>query len=116
MQPLFLTLICYFRTSGDSYLTAEEKCRALQNSTSLRNLFEEMFKVNVGLPLQTHRYRLRTYTNCLLGTELVDWLICQQKANTRYLQRKNAILLDYILHNYSLLQILCSSSNIVYNN
>lgn len=31
----------------------------------------------------THRYRLRTYTDCFLGSELVDWLICQQKANSR---------------------------------
>lgn len=96
--------MCCFRTSGDSYLTAEEKCRALQNSTSLRNLFEEMFKVNVGLPLQTHRYRLRTYTNCLLGTELVDWLICQQKANTRYLsfvEKESLLILLYsILYKY----------------
>lgn len=72
------------RTSGDTYLTVEEKCRALQNSVSLRNLYEEIFRTNNGIILQTHRYRLRTYNNCLLGSELVDWLICQQKANTRY--------------------------------
>ncbi|RZB49897.1 1-phosphatidylinositol 3-phosphate 5-kinase [Asbolus verrucosus] len=65
------------------YLTTEEKCKALQNSVSLRALFEEISRSTTGIPLGTHRYRLRTYTDCFLGSELVDWLIYQQKANTR---------------------------------
>ncbi|EFA00380.1 1-phosphatidylinositol 3-phosphate 5-kinase [Tribolium castaneum] len=71
--------------SGQSsmYLTTEEKCKALQNSVSLRALFEEICRTTTGIPLGTHRYRLRTYTDCFLGSELVDWLICQQKANSR---------------------------------
>lgn len=71
------------RSSNVTYLTSEEKFRALQSSTSLRNLYEEIFRPTTGIPLQTHRYRLRTYNNCLLGSELVDWLICQQKSNNR---------------------------------
>ncbi|CAH0546520.1 unnamed protein product [Brassicogethes aeneus] len=69
--------------SSVSYITAEEKIRALQNSTSLRNLYEDICKSNTGVPLKTHRYRLRNYYNCFLGSELVDWLIFQQKAKTR---------------------------------
>jgi hypothetical protein len=65
------------------YLTTEEKCKALQNSVSLRALFEEISRTTTGIPLGTHKYRLRTYTDCFLGSELVDWLICQQKANSR---------------------------------
>lgn len=71
-------------SSHVTYLTTEEKCKALQNSISLRNLFEEICKPTTGVPFDTHRYRLRTYTQCILGSELVDWLIFQQKANNRY--------------------------------
>ncbi|XP_025836877.1 1-phosphatidylinositol 3-phosphate 5-kinase isoform X2 [Agrilus planipennis] len=64
-------------------LSPEEKCRVLQHSTSLRNLYEEMCKAATGVALQSHRYRLRTYYDCFLGSALVDWLIFQQKANNR---------------------------------
>lgn len=66
-----------------TYLTTEEKCRALQNSASLRNLYEEMCKPTTGLQFESHRYRLKTYTDCFLGSELVDWLIFQQKSKNR---------------------------------
>nr|XP_023014888.1 1-phosphatidylinositol 3-phosphate 5-kinase isoform X1 [Leptinotarsa decemlineata]XP_023014889.1 1-phosphatidylinositol 3-phosphate 5-kinase isoform X1 [Leptinotarsa decemlineata] len=66
-----------------TYLSSEEKCRALQNSSSLRSLFEELCKPSTGVPFETHRYRLKTYTQCFLGSELVDWLIFQQKAKNR---------------------------------
>ncbi|RZC37228.1 DEP and/or FYVE domain containing protein, partial [Asbolus verrucosus] len=65
------------------YLTTKEKCKALQNSVSVRVLFEEISRSTTGIPLGTQRYRLRTYTDCFLGSELVDWLIYQQKTNTR---------------------------------
>lgn len=75
----------YLNISRNSvYLTTEEKCRALQNSMSLRNLFEEICKPTTGISFETHRYRLRAYSECFLGSELVDWLIFQQKAKTRY--------------------------------
>ncbi|CAH1132979.1 unnamed protein product [Ceutorhynchus assimilis] len=66
-----------------TYLTNEEKCKALQNSVSLRNLYEEICKQATGLNCTPYKYRLRTYSECFLGSELVDWLICQQKAKTR---------------------------------
>lgn len=71
------------RGQSPSYLSEEEKCRALQNSTSLRALYEEMMKQPDGLPLQSHRYRLRSFPNSFFGSELVDWLIFQNKAGTR---------------------------------
>ena len=37
-----------------------------------------------GLELQSHRFRLRTYLNCLVGSELVDWLLIYEKTSTRY--------------------------------
>ncbi|XP_017776695.1 PREDICTED: 1-phosphatidylinositol 3-phosphate 5-kinase [Nicrophorus vespilloides] len=69
--------------SSVSYLSSEEKLRALQNSTSLRNLYEEISKPNSGIEFTSRRYRLRNYNDCLMGSELVDWLIRQQKANSR---------------------------------
>ncbi|KAK9746951.1 FYVE zinc finger [Popillia japonica] len=70
-------------SSSVNYITIEERCRALQNSVSLRNLYEEICKPTTGIILRSHKYRLRTYSECFLGSELVDWLIRQQKANTR---------------------------------
>ncbi|KAG5896372.1 hypothetical protein JTB14_005849 [Gonioctena quinquepunctata] len=74
-----------FASRGENvtYLTAEEKLKALQNSSSLRTLFEEICKPSTGVQFETHRYRLKMYTECFLGSELVDWLIFQQKAKNR---------------------------------
>ncbi|XP_072386330.1 1-phosphatidylinositol 3-phosphate 5-kinase [Diabrotica undecimpunctata] len=73
----------FSENTNTTYLTTEEKCRALQNSASLRNLYEEMCKPTTGLQFETHRYRLKTYNDSFLGSELVDWLIFQQKAKSR---------------------------------
>lgn len=79
-----INIIIHSRSASTSYLSAEERCKVLQNSLSLRNLYEEMCRPTTGIPLRSHRYRLRTYSDCFLGSELVDWLIYQQKANTRF--------------------------------
>nr|CAD7398245.1 unnamed protein product [Timema poppensis] len=71
------------RAQSAAYLSMEERCRVLQMSASLRALFDDLCRPNLGLILQTHRYRLRNYHNCFLGTELVDWLIAQYHASTR---------------------------------
>ncbi|KAK5642357.1 hypothetical protein RI129_008524 [Pyrocoelia pectoralis] len=71
------------RGTSESYMSPEEKCKVLQSSVSLRNLYDEMCRPTSAIPLQVHRYRLRTYADCFLGSELVDWLIYQQKANSR---------------------------------
>lgn len=73
-----------FLIRSSSYLSPEEESRVLQSSSSMRNLYEEMCKPITGVPLQAHKYRLTTYTECFLGSELVDWLIYQQTANSRY--------------------------------
>ena len=33
--------------------------------------------------LQNHRYKLRSITNCCVGSEVVDWLLVQDKASSR---------------------------------
>lgn len=67
----------------DTCLTSEEKIKALQNSSSLRNLYEEIYKPTTGVQFEIHRHRLKMCNDCILGSDLVDWLIFQQKAKSR---------------------------------
>lgn len=75
-------LICH--RSSSSYLTSHERTLVLQNSASLRMIWEELFRSGQAIPLQTHRIRLKSYHNCFLANELVNWMIAQNKAATRY--------------------------------
>ncbi|XP_023248602.1 1-phosphatidylinositol 3-phosphate 5-kinase [Copidosoma floridanum] len=72
-----------FRRPTQNYLTAQERTLALQNSASLRMIYEELFRSNQAIILQTHRIRLNRYYNCFLGNELVNWMITHNKAATR---------------------------------
>lgn len=69
--------------ASTGYLSSEERTIALQNSASLRMIYEEIFHSSQAILLQTHRLRLRSYPTCFLGSELVDWMISQNKAATR---------------------------------
>lgn len=73
----------FISTPNVSYLSSEEKYRALQNSVSLRNLYEEICRPTTGVSVRSQRFKMKTYTDCFLGSDLVDWLIYQQRANTR---------------------------------
>ncbi|CAG9857457.1 unnamed protein product [Phyllotreta striolata] len=70
----------FYENSNASYLSNEEKSRALRNSTSLRNLYEE---IAAGVQFETHRYKQKTYGDCAQGSDLVDWLIFQNKSKNR---------------------------------
>ncbi|KAJ9599194.1 hypothetical protein L9F63_010325, partial [Diploptera punctata] len=74
------------RAQGNNYMSMEEKCRVLQKSASLRAVYDDLCRPNVGPPLQTHRHRLRNYHNCFLGSELVDWLLLHNQAVTTRIQ------------------------------
>ena len=37
-----------------------------------------------GIEMQSHRHRLRTHPSCVVGGELVDWLIARDKAADRW--------------------------------
>ncbi|CAL7943576.1 unnamed protein product [Xylocopa violacea] len=69
--------------SAASYLTSQERSMVLQNSASLRMIYEELFRSSQAILLQTHRIRLKSYHNCFLANELVNWMIAQNKAATR---------------------------------
>eukprot|EP00058_Branchiostoma_floridae_P013130 XP_002598618.1 hypothetical protein BRAFLDRAFT_118352 [Branchiostoma floridae] len=54
-----------------------------QDSVQLRDLWLQIQHPSQGMEFQNHRYRLRTYTNCIVGSQLVDWLIKRDKATSR---------------------------------
>lgn len=68
---------------SSTYLTSQERSFALRNSASLRMIYEELFRSNRAMILQTHRIRLKSYYNCFIGSELVNWMIAQNKAANR---------------------------------
>eukprot|EP00794_Sanderia_malayensis_P017724 gene17724-19496_t len=49
----------------------------------LRELWRQITDAKSKLELQSHRFRLKTYTNCFIGHELVDWLLTYGKAANR---------------------------------
>jgi len=49
----------------------------------LKALHEELIHPQRGITLQTHRYKLRSLANCCEGSEIVDWLLGQDKATSR---------------------------------
>ncbi|KAK3729009.1 hypothetical protein QZH41_011466, partial [Actinostola sp. cb2023] len=50
---------------------------------SLRDMWRNIISPRSGLELQSHRFRLKTYQNCFVASDLVDWLITHEKALTR---------------------------------
>lgn len=71
------------RRSANTYLTSRERALVLRNSASLRVICDELFRSDRAIPLQTHRIRLKSYHDCFLASELVDWMIARGKAATR---------------------------------
>ena len=51
----------------------------------LRDLWRQITDTGSKLELQSHRFRLKTYPNCFVGHELVDWLLTYGKAANRYI-------------------------------
>jgi len=54
----------------------------------LRDLWRQISDTGSKLELQNHRFRLKTYPNCFVGHELVDWLLTYGKAANRYYEKK----------------------------
>ena len=54
-----------------------------QDSLQLHALWRQMQESKTGLEMQPHRVRLRFHQNCIVGSDLVDWLIHNDKAVKR---------------------------------
>ncbi|KAM4626802.1 1-phosphatidylinositol 3-phosphate 5-kinase [Discoglossus pictus] len=72
--------------SSRTYLkndTSEEERKILLDSVQLKDLWKKICHHNSGMEFQDHRYWLRTYPNCIVGKELVNWLIRNGHITTR---------------------------------
>ncbi|XP_061547176.1 1-phosphatidylinositol 3-phosphate 5-kinase isoform X4 [Phycodurus eques] len=54
---------------------SEEERKSLLDSSQLKDLWKKICHNNTGMEFQDHRYWLRTYPNCIVGKELVNWLL-----------------------------------------
>uniref|UniRef100_A0A4W4E696 1-phosphatidylinositol 3-phosphate 5-kinase n=1 Tax=Electrophorus electricus TaxID=8005 RepID=A0A4W4E696_ELEEL len=54
---------------------SEEERKILLDSSQLKDLWKKICHSNTGMEFQDHRYWLRTYPNCIVGKELVNWLL-----------------------------------------
>ncbi|KAK6165394.1 hypothetical protein SNE40_022328 [Patella caerulea] len=78
--PFDLTPQSEFSLS-DSLLT--ERKMLSRDSVQLREIWRQIQDPVTGVDMQSHRIRLRTYQRCVVGKELVDWLINKDKAAKR---------------------------------
>ncbi|XP_072301067.1 1-phosphatidylinositol 3-phosphate 5-kinase isoform X2 [Eucyclogobius newberryi] len=61
----------------------EEERKILLDSSQLRELWKRICHNSTGMEFQDHRYWLRTYPNCIVGKELVNWLLRNGTISTR---------------------------------
>ncbi|XP_050772031.1 1-phosphatidylinositol 3-phosphate 5-kinase isoform X1 [Gopherus flavomarginatus] len=63
--------------------TNEDERKILLDSVQLKDLWKKICHHNSGMEFQDHRYWLRTHPNCIVGKELVNWLIRNGQITTR---------------------------------
>ena len=51
----------------------------------LKEIWRQICDPDDGVETQTLRIRLRTYHNCIVGSQLVDWLLNHDRAATRFI-------------------------------
>uniref|UniRef100_A0A8C5PUL5 1-phosphatidylinositol 3-phosphate 5-kinase n=1 Tax=Leptobrachium leishanense TaxID=445787 RepID=A0A8C5PUL5_9ANUR len=61
----------------------EEERKILLDSVQLRELWKKICHHTSGMEFQDHRYWLRTHPNCIVGKDLVNWLLRNGHINTR---------------------------------
>ncbi|XP_062861919.1 1-phosphatidylinositol 3-phosphate 5-kinase isoform X1 [Trichomycterus rosablanca] len=61
----------------------EEERKILLDSSQLKDLWKKICHSNTGMEFQDHRYWLRTYPNCIVGKDLVNWLLRNGTISTR---------------------------------
>ncbi|TRY88213.1 hypothetical protein DNTS_026902 [Danionella cerebrum] len=54
---------------------SEEERKILLDSFQLKDIWKKICHTSTGMEFQDHRYWLRTYPNCIVGKELVNWLL-----------------------------------------
>ncbi|XP_061463815.1 1-phosphatidylinositol 3-phosphate 5-kinase isoform X3 [Rhineura floridana] len=61
----------------------EDERKILLDSVQLKDLWKKICHHNSGMEFQDHRYWLRTHPNCIVGKELVNWLMRNGHITTR---------------------------------
>ncbi|XP_070770208.1 1-phosphatidylinositol 3-phosphate 5-kinase [Enoplosus armatus] len=69
--------------SGTKLDHSEEERKILLDSSQLKDLWKKICLNSTGMEFQDHRYWLRTYPNCIVGKELVNWLLRNGTISTR---------------------------------
>ncbi|XP_062288288.1 1-phosphatidylinositol 3-phosphate 5-kinase isoform X3 [Scomber scombrus] len=69
--------------SGTKLDHSEEERKILLDSSQLKELWKKICHNSTGMEFQDHRYWLRTYPNCIVGKELVNWLLRNGTISTR---------------------------------
>uniref|UniRef100_A0A8C2ZQ11 1-phosphatidylinositol 3-phosphate 5-kinase n=1 Tax=Cyclopterus lumpus TaxID=8103 RepID=A0A8C2ZQ11_CYCLU len=69
--------------SGAKLDHSEEERKILLDSSQLKDLWKKICHNSTGMEFQDHRYWLRTYPNCIVGKELVNWLLRNGTISTR---------------------------------
>lgn len=85
-----------------------ERRKISHDNVTLTELWSQIRHPVNGVDFQSHRHRLRTYTDCLVGSELVDWLIAQRKSSTRL----QAVLIGQALIDIKILECITSQDQI----
>jgi len=60
-----------------------ENSALLQDPSRLNDLWQSMLHSSGGVHVRCHRHRLYTYTDCMVGKDIIDWLIANNKASSR---------------------------------
>ncbi|XP_028924164.1 1-phosphatidylinositol 3-phosphate 5-kinase isoform X2 [Ornithorhynchus anatinus] len=63
--------------------SSEDERKILLDSVQLKDLWKKICHHSSGMEFQDHRYWLRTHPNCIVGKELVNWLIRNGHITTR---------------------------------
>ncbi|XP_021945128.2 1-phosphatidylinositol 3-phosphate 5-kinase isoform X2 [Folsomia candida] len=70
--------------SFDSFHTNDDKPKIVWDWVSLKSMWEEMLNPVTGIDWATHRHNMMKYCHsCVVGSELVDWLLAQRKITWR---------------------------------
>ncbi|XP_076012560.1 1-phosphatidylinositol 3-phosphate 5-kinase isoform X3 [Genypterus blacodes] len=62
---------------------SDEERKILLDSSHLKDLWKKICHNSTGMEFQDHRYWLRTHPNCIVGKELVNWLLRNGTVSTR---------------------------------
>ncbi|XP_077011026.1 1-phosphatidylinositol 3-phosphate 5-kinase isoform X9 [Tamandua tetradactyla] len=71
------------RTYVRADTASEDERKILLDSVQLKDLWKKICHHSSGMEFQDHRYWLRTHPNCIVGKELVNWLIRNGHIATR---------------------------------